>query len=269
MENILQEKYPDLYKDPNEVSNLPIDFPKCFPSDSIKQAFEFAKMGVENGKHLLLVGKEEIGLTQIAKWISSYFSKNKKENFLFVFTPETTVADLLGRYVPSPQTEEKSNIMNWEDGPLTKAIKEGYSGVFTNISSAQTKVAERLNGLFDPKDTEEDYKFDLSENAENPIIPINKNFLFVSTCNTDKLKELSPALLNRFMVINLSDQLENLKNTDIIELIKIILENEYEELHISIDKEIINLIFEKYRKYNYSMSKLAKFAKSVYRLYIK
>ena len=46
------------------------------------------------------------------------------------------------------------NIMNWEDGPLTKAIKEGYSGVFTNISSAQTKVAERLNGLFDPKDTE-------------------------------------------------------------------------------------------------------------------
>ena len=125
-----------------------------------------------------------------------------------------------------------------------------------------------MNGLFDPKDTEEDYKFDLSENAENPIIPINKNFLFVSTCNTDKLKELSPALLNRFMVINLSDQLENLKNNDILELIKIILENEYEELHISIDKEIIELIFEKYRKYNFSMSKLAKFSKSVYRLYL-
>ena len=268
MENILQEKYRDLYKPPGELSNLPIDFPKCFPSNSIKQAFEFAKMGVENGKHLLLIGKEEIGLTQTAKWISSYFSKNKKENFLFVFTPETTVADLLGRYVPSPQTEEKSNIMNWEDGPLTKAIKEGYSGVFTNISSAQTKVAERLNGLFDPKDTEDDYFFDLSENAENPIIPINKNFLFVATCNTDKLKELSPALLNRFMVINLSDQLENLKNNDILELIKIILENEYGELHITIDMEIINLIFEKYRKYNYSMSKLSKFAKSVYRLYL-
>jgi len=268
MENILQEKYIDLYKDPKIVSDLPIDFPKCFPSNSIKQAFEFAKMGVENGKHLLLVGKEEIGLTQTAKWISSYFSKNKKENFLFVFTPETTVADLLGRYVPSPQTEEKSNIMNWEDGPLTKAIKEGYSGVFTNISSAQTKVAERLNGLFDPKDTEEDYFFDLSENAENPVIPINKNFLFVSTCNTDKLKELSPALLNRFMVINLSDQLVNLKNNDILELIKIILENEYVESNISIDKEIINLIFEKYKKYNYSMSKLSKFAKSVYRLYL-
>jgi len=218
-------------------------------------------MGVENGKHILLVGNEEIGLTQTAKWISYYFSKNKKENFLFVFTPETTVAVLLGRYVPSPQTDEKSNIMNWEDGPLSKAIKEGYSGVFSNISSAQAKVAERLNRLFDQKVIEEDYFFD-------PINPINKNFLFVSTCNTDKLKDLSPELLNRFMVINLSNQLENLKNNEILELIKIILENEYEGQEIIIDKEIINLIFEKYKKSYYSTSKLAKFSKSIYRLYL-
>ena len=168
MEDILKKKYPYLYKDCNIISDLPSDFPKCFPSSSIKKAFQFAKIGVENGKHLLLVGKGEIWLTQIAKWISAYFSKNKKENVLFIFTPETIVADLLGKYVPSPQTSEKSNIMNWEDGPLTKAIKEGYSGVFTNISSAQTKVAERLNGLFDPKDTEEDY---FSTFLKMPTIP--------------------------------------------------------------------------------------------------
>ena len=268
MENILK-KYPDLYKECNTISDLPDDFPKCFQSSTINKTFQFAKMGVENGKHILLVGEEEIGLTQIAKWISSYFSKNKKENFLFVFTPETTVADLLGRYVPSPQTNEKSNIMNWEDGPLTKAIKEGYSGVFANISSAQTKVAERLNGLFDPKDTEEDYFFDLSENSDNPKIPINKNFLFVSTCNADKLKDLSPALLNRFMVINISNQLEKLRDSDIKKLIKIILEIEYQgEDDIKIDEEIINLIFEKYNKLNLSMAKLTKFSKSIYRVYL-
>ena len=79
MENILRERYHDLYKVPKIISDLPIDFPKCFPSNSIKQAFIFAKKGVENGKHLLLIGKEEIGLTQTAKWISSFFSKNKKE----------------------------------------------------------------------------------------------------------------------------------------------------------------------------------------------
>ena len=269
MENILKEKYPNLYNDSRSLENLPDDFPKCFPSNTLKKIFKYAKMGVENGKHLLLVGKEEIGLTQVAKWISSYFSKNKKEDFLFVFTPETTVADLLGRYIPSPQTDEKSNIMFWEDGPLTKAIKEGYSGVFTNISSAQTKVAERLNGLFDPKDTEEDYKFDLSENAENPDIKIHKNFLFISTCNIDKLRELSPALLNRFMVINVSDQLEGLSDEEIYRLIKIILENEYSERDdIILDSEIINLILEKYRANKYSMSKLAKFSKAIYRLFL-
>lgn len=45
MENILLEKYKDLYKDPNKISNLPIDFPNCFPFDSIKQVFEITKMG--------------------------------------------------------------------------------------------------------------------------------------------------------------------------------------------------------------------------------
>ena len=269
MEHILKKNYKDLYNDSSTIENLPPEFPKCFPSNSLKKVFQYAKMGIKNGKHLLLVGKEEIGLTQIAKWISSYFSKNKKEDFLFVFTPETTVADLLGRYIPSPQTDEKSNIMFWEDGPLTKAIKEGYSGVFTNISSAQTKVAERLNGLFDPKDIEEDYEFDLSENAENPKIKINKNFLFVSTCNIDKLRELSPALLNRFMVINVSDQLKDLNLDQISELIKIILENEYAgKKDIIIDNQIINLILEKYKNNKYSMSKLSKFSKAVYRLFL-
>ena len=132
--------------------------------------------------------------------------------------------------------------MNWEDGrPLTKAIKNGYSGVFTNISSAQTKVTERLNGLFDPKDTEEDYFFDLSENSENPKIQINKIFFFVGTCNIDKLKGLSPALLNRFMVINISDQLEDLKEDEIRKLIKVILENDYEKKDINLDNKIIDV----------------------------
>ena len=137
---------------------------------------------------------------------------------------------------------------------------------FTNLNSAQTKVAERLNGLFDPKDTEEDYKFDLYENSENPVIEINKEFHFISTCNIDKLKYLSPALLNRLMVINISDQLENMKKNDYLELIRIILENEFKgEI---IEEEIIKLIYENQKVKNYSMSKLAKFSKSFYRLYI-
>ena len=35
MQDLLKEKYPDLYKDSNEVVDLPDDFPKCFHSNSI------------------------------------------------------------------------------------------------------------------------------------------------------------------------------------------------------------------------------------------
>ena len=268
MQEILRNKYNYLYKEQNILPDLPDKFPKCFQSNTLKKAFQIAKMAIDSGKHLLFVGKEEIGLTQIAKWISYYFSDNKDKkdnNFLFVFTPETTVSDILGRYIPAPQTEKNENIMIWEDGPLTKAIRDGYSCVFTNLSSAQVKVAERLNSLFDPKECEEDYTFDLSENAE-PNININKKFHFVSTCNSDKLKYLSPALLNRLMVIYLSDQLENLQMEDFLNLIQIILENEFKGEFI--DPEIIQEIWENQKKYNYSMSKLAKFSKSVYRLYL-
>ena len=62
----------------------------------------------------------------------------------------------MGRYIPAPQTGKIGNIMIWEDGPLIEAKKNEYSYIFTKISSAQTEVAESLNGLFDPKDSEED-----------------------------------------------------------------------------------------------------------------
>ena len=68
------------------------------------------------------------------------------------------------------------------------------------------------------------------------------------------------------MVINISDQLEGSKEKDFLELIKLILENEYKEEE-NIDKNLVNLIYEKQKEKNYTMPKLAKFAKSVYRLY--
>lgn len=57
-----------------------------------------------------------------------------------------------------------------------------------------------------------------------------------------------------------------MKEDDYLELIKIILENEFKGQII--EEEIIKLIYENQKEKNYSMSKLAKFSKSVYRLYI-
>ena len=68
---------------------------------------------------------------------------------------------------------------------------------------------------------------DLYENSENPII--------------DK-KNLSPALLNRLMVINIFDQLEEMNENNFLDLIRVILENEYKGE--TIDRKIIKLIYE-------------------------
>ena len=95
---IIKNNYTPLYKDLNYLPDLPNDFPKCYRNYSLKKAFYFAEIAKKNGRHLLIVGKEGSGLTQVAKWISWYFTSEEKrnENFLFILSPETTVADMIG-----------------------------------------------------------------------------------------------------------------------------------------------------------------------------
>lgn len=86
------------------IPDLPKDFPKCYHSLSVKRAFYYSKIAFENGRHIIITGKQGDGLTQIAKWIAEYNSKNK-QNFCFVFTPETSVSDLLGKFIPNSKID--------------------------------------------------------------------------------------------------------------------------------------------------------------------
>ena len=49
------------------------------------------------------------------------------------------VADLIGRYIPLPKIENNIDIIKCNDGPLTKEIGNGNSGVLVNSNSAQSK----------------------------------------------------------------------------------------------------------------------------------
>lgn len=101
MNKLLKEKFNILYKN-LIVPDLPSDFPECYHSESLKRAFYYSNIAINNGKHILFVSEEGSGLTQLAKWISDYFSKgkDKSKDFVFIFTKETTAADLLGRFIP-------------------------------------------------------------------------------------------------------------------------------------------------------------------------
>ena len=100
----------------------------CFHSESLKSVFYYSKISLENGRHILLVGKKGCGLTQIGKWISEAFSKNKEKSFCFIFTPETTVSDLI--YIPNDGNYFGTNIIEWKDCPFLDTIKDGFCGVF-------------------------------------------------------------------------------------------------------------------------------------------
>jgi midasin (ATPase involved in ribosome maturation) len=152
--DIIKKEFTLLYKDLNTIPELPKDFPKCYSNFSLKKVFYFANIAKKNGRHLLIVGKEGSGITQVSKWLSWYFTpeEKRKEIFLFIFSPETTVSDMIGKFTPKADIENSSTgIFEWRNGPLTQAVKYGYSGIFDNISSAPAKVIESLNALLDPK----------------------------------------------------------------------------------------------------------------------
>jgi hypothetical protein len=109
MQNMLSTQFKELFKD-EKIPELPDDFPKCYHSITLKKAFHYSKIAFENGRHILITGEQGNGLTQIAKWISEYNSE-QKHNFCFVFNPETTVSDLLGRYIPNSQTDTGNEII--------------------------------------------------------------------------------------------------------------------------------------------------------------
>ena len=260
---IIKNNYTPLYKDLNYLPELPSDFPKCYRNNALRKAFYFAKTSIKNGRHLLIVGKEGSGVTQVSKWISWYFTPEEKrdENFLFIFSPETTVSDMIGKFTPKADiSDSSSGIFEWRNGPLTLAVKDGYSGVVDNISSAPSKVIESLNALLDPKDTDEDYFFEIPQNTSEPRIRIHPDFLFVGTCTLDQMDKLSPAFLNRFTVINLEDQLEDATERQEKQTIEYIID--YENVELDKKDEIINEIYEIYKENKLNMSLLSRFIKA-------
>ena len=71
---ILKIKYMVLYRNLNTIPELPPDFPKCYSNYSLRKTFYFANIAKRHYRHLLIVGKEGSGVTQVAKWLSWYFT---------------------------------------------------------------------------------------------------------------------------------------------------------------------------------------------------
>ena len=105
---------------------------------------------------------------------------------------------------------ESNELLEWKKGFLCLAIEKGDCVILDNIDEAPSTLTERLNGLLDKKNDDSEKKFDVPENPNEPQIDIHENFRIICTSNIDKINEISPAFVNRFDVIVLEDQIENI-----------------------------------------------------------
>ena len=222
------QKYETLKKLNPSPLKLPEDFPHCYKNDNLCEAVASVLFSLTNERHAIIVGEDESGITQVARWCAECFNKmmnkeqeNKNESCLCLCTKNLQCSDLIGQTKPCPKNDksESNEILKFIPGFLVEAIKEGKTVVLDCINEANATVGERLNGLLDKKNNADEEYFDLPENTEELRIPIHKNFRMICTCNINNIKDMSPAFVNRFDVIVLENQLEKLNDTQLGELI--------------------------------------------------
>ena len=222
------KKYDTLKKLNPSPLKLPEDFPHCYKNNNLCEAVSSVLFSLTNERHAILVGEDESGITQVARWCAECFNKMmykdqviQNQSCLCLCTKNLQCSDLIGQTKPCPKNDksESNEILKFIPGFLVDAIKSGKTVVLDCINEANATVGERLNGLLDKKNNADEEYFDLPENTEELRIPINKNFRMICTCNINNIKDMSPAFVNRFDVIVLENQLENLDDSQLGELI--------------------------------------------------
>ena len=228
-------RFYDSFKDIQpEKLIIPSNFPKCYQNTSLLQAIKSIKFSLDNNRHVIISGNEGTGKTQLALWFAEWYGKErniKKSNIFYCLcTEELKCPDLIGRQSPTNSSDPGRELIEWKNGFLSVAIENGGVVVLDALDQATATVTERLNGLLDQKyDDTEKAKFDVPENPQKPEILIDKNFRLVCTTDINKINQMSPAFVNRFDVIVLEDQMENITEEEKKELIKFLLINSYKE----------------------------------------
>jgi len=207
---------------------LPKEFPHCFSNNSLCETVSSVLFSLTNERHTIIVGEDESGITQVARWCAECFNKminkdqeKKNENCLCLCTKNLQCSDLIGQTKPCSKNDnsQSNEILKFIPGFLVNAIEQGKTVVLDCINEANATVGERLNGLLDKKNNADEEYFDLPEDSERQRIPIHKNFRMICTCNINNIKDMSPAFVNRFDVIVLENQLEKLNEVQLCELI--------------------------------------------------
>ena len=205
----VQRKIKDVYKlDVNEIESQHFSSVLAVTEDMKMHWLQILK-SLEYHQPVLVTGLSGCGKSELVNGLGVVLQKKMLHLYI---TPETEPDALVGSFVP----HDKS--VTWQEGIVTKAVREGYWLILENLSEAQSTVLERLNSVLENPPV-----WTVTENMENGSenIKIHPEFRIIATmtppagnrsserlsgANVSTNNELSPALYNRFSIVTITDQ---------------------------------------------------------------
>ncbi|XP_066936689.1 uncharacterized protein [Clytia hemisphaerica] len=147
-------------------------------------------------------------MTVIMKCLAGIVSQRELKTLVFIYQRLTKILYEIQRIVEDPDSEVQ--IFLFQDGPCTKAVKDGSVLVMRDLNLPSQAVIERLNSLLEPLEAEfclnEDFTLSSKEIAEgfSGELTVPKSLKIIGTVNTKgvgKKLKFSPALRSRMTVI--------------------------------------------------------------------
>lgn len=161
-----------------------------------------------NSLPLLIKGPTGCGKSQL---VAHMAEKLNRPLVKVACNEDTTAADLLGRYLI------KGMETVWQDGPVTKAVKEGAILYLDEIAEAREDVIVALHPLTD-------HRRELYLDRMNQTLQAPKEFMCVASFNPGYqrgLKELKPSTRQRFVTVLMNYPTPEIEAEILAELTKI------------------------------------------------
>lgn len=155
----------------------------------IRKEVEIFTHAYENNLPLLLKGPTGTGKS---RFIQHMAARLKQQCITVSCHEETSAVDLLGRYLV------KGANTYWQDGPLTRAVREGAIIYIDEIAEARPDTIVALHSLTD-------YRRVLYLDRHNETIEAAEGFMLVASFNPGyqgSWKELKPSTRQRFLSIH-------------------------------------------------------------------
>ena len=199
------------------VGNITMDSPKRFEHPRTPKLDDFKHYCIDSQTASLLERVSEAVIGQECLLLEGSTATSKTSSILYLaalvgqpvmrlnLSGATDVSEFVGRFVPDETRE--GNGWKWEDGPVVKAMLEGYWLILDELNLAEASVLERLNSILERKPS-----LLLSEYNDRLIggeeFPVSRYFRVFGTQNPEHYagrNALSPAYRDRFHETHVSN----------------------------------------------------------------